>query len=112
MKREYFVYGQRKVTFAVYVKKTTIYAIFHFINKIHATIMLTKNNSSMGFIFYCCDSNNTHFCINNTTNKIREHQKNRRTKNELKIWGNHKTDVSGRKSTDDVRQKYMGDRRF
>ena len=65
--------------------------------------MLTKNNSSMGFIFYCCDSNNTHFCINNTTNKIREHQKNRRTKNELKISGNHKTDVSGRKSTDDVR---------
>ena len=58
--------------------------------------MLTKNNSSMGFVFYCCDSNNT-------TNKIREHQKNRRTKNELKIWGNHKTDVSGRKSTDDVR---------
>jgi hypothetical protein len=51
VKREYFVYGQRKVTFAVYVKKTTIYAIFHFINKIHATIMLTKNNSSMGFIF-------------------------------------------------------------
>ena len=74
--------------YAVYVKKTTIYAIFHFINKIHATIMLTKNNSSMGFIFYCCDSNNTHFCINNTT---------------IKIWGNHKTDVSGRKSTDDVR---------
>ena len=95
MKREYFVYGQRKVTYAVYVKKTTIYAIFHFINKIHATIMLTKNNSSMGFIFYCCDPDNIHFGINNTINKIREHQKNRRTKNELKIWGNHKTDVSG-----------------
>ena len=51
VKREDFVYAQRKVTFAVYVKKTTIYAIFHFKNKIHATIMLTKNNSSMGFIF-------------------------------------------------------------
>lgn len=65
--------------------------------------MLTKNNSSMGFIFYCCDPDNIHFGINNTINKIREHQKNRRTKNELKIWGSHKTDVSGRKSTDDVR---------
>ena len=50
--------------------------------------MLTKNNSSMGFIFYCCDPDNIHFGINNTINKIREHQKNRRTKNELKIWGN------------------------
>ena len=45
--------------------------------------MLTKNNSSMGFIFYCCDPDNIHFGINNTIN--------------------NKTDVSGRKSTDDVR---------
>ena len=65
--------------------------------------MLTKNNSSMGFIFYCCDPDITHFCINNTTNKIRSPQNHTFKKNSDKIWGNHKTDVSGRKSTDDVR---------
>ena len=65
--------------------------------------MLTKNNSSMGFIFYCCDPDNIHFGINNTINKIREHHKNRRPKNETKIWGHKKEDFRGRKNTGDVR---------